>query len=184
MLGCAILRCARCKQPLREPPPAYCPLCGSAVVAALEPSGLIESVEPPARTGIPWEDPSRHGGNLAALFQTIRLLVVEPRDFFSELPPQGNLVRALVFGVAAACFGFMSWLASVFLFAWLSSLADPNEKAAVVKGFASKKLGLGADAAGAAFDAVAERMKDAAAKHRVTFYYLLAEQSDTLKKLV
>ena len=64
------------------------------------------------------------------------------------------------------------------------AVADPNEKAAVVKGFASKKLGLGADAAGAAFDAVAERMKDAAAKHRVTFYYLLAEQSDTLKKLV
>ena len=65
----------------------------------------------------------------------------------------------------------------------LVSTSDPSELETIKKGFASKKLGLDGDAADAAMGKVAERMKGDRTKERVTFYYLLAEESNTLDKL-
>jgi hypothetical protein len=50
-------------------------------------------------------------------------------------------------------------------------------------GFASKKLGLSADAADKAMAAVCEKMKADRMKSRVTFYYLLAEETGTMAHL-
>ncbi|MGE0315213.1 MAG: DUF2853 family protein [Lautropia sp.] len=65
----------------------------------------------------------------------------------------------------------------------LVSGSDPAELKRVVDGFAFKKLGLAPDVAGEAVKKVAETMKGERAKSRVTFYYLLAEQTGTLGKL-
>src|SRR5574340_207956 len=62
------------------------------------------------------------------------------------------------------------------------SSTDPEELARIRAGFAAKKLGLQPDAADAAIKAVAEQMKGVHNKHRVTFYYLLAEKTGTLEK--
>lgn len=61
--------------------------------------------------------------------------------------------------------------------------SDPNELKTVKEGFAAKKLGLDAEAADAGIAKVLERMKGVRAKHRVTFYYLLAVETGTLGKL-
>jgi hypothetical protein len=66
----------------------------------------------------------------------------------------------------------------------LVATTDPKEVATVRDGFAAKALGLSAEEADAAILAVAEQMKGENFKHRVTFYYLLAENTGTLDKLV
>lgn len=66
----------------------------------------------------------------------------------------------------------------------LVSATDAKELATVREGFAAKKLGLAPEAADAGIAAVALKMKAAPRKSRVTFYYLLAEASGTLGKLV
>lgn len=63
------------------------------------------------------------------------------------------------------------------------SASDPKELATVRDGFAAKKLGLAPDAADAGIKAVIEKMKGDRTKSRVTFYYLLAENTGTLGKL-
>jgi hypothetical protein len=65
----------------------------------------------------------------------------------------------------------------------LVSGTDRSELATVRDGFAAKKLGLAADAADAGIQSVLGKMKDERRKHRVTFYYLLAEATGTLGKL-
>jgi len=65
----------------------------------------------------------------------------------------------------------------------LVASSDPNEIATVRDGFAAKALGLSADEADAGIAKVVERMKGENRKHRVTFYYLLAEETGTLAKL-
>ena len=65
----------------------------------------------------------------------------------------------------------------------LVATSDPKELATVRDGFAAKKLGLTAEAADAGMKAVAEKMKADRTKSRVTFYYLLAENTGTLGKL-
>lgn len=65
----------------------------------------------------------------------------------------------------------------------LVSTTDPKELATVRDGFAAKKLGLDAAAADAGIKMVVEKMKSDRTKHRVTFYYLLAEATGTLGKL-
>jgi len=65
----------------------------------------------------------------------------------------------------------------------LVSCSDPVELGRVRDGFGSKKLGLAGDAADRAIAAVCEKMKDDRQKSRVTFYYLLAEESDTMSAL-
>lgn len=64
------------------------------------------------------------------------------------------------------------------------SASDPEELGRIRVGFAAKKLGLAPEAAGAGIEAVVAKMKDVHYKHRVTFYYLLAEQTGTLDKLI
>ena len=66
----------------------------------------------------------------------------------------------------------------------LVSTSDKEELARVQKGFATKKLGLSADEAQAGMAAVAVRMKGVRTKSRVTFYYLLAEETKSMGKLV
>ena len=65
----------------------------------------------------------------------------------------------------------------------LVSGSDPQELATVRDGFAAKKLGLSAEAADAGIQKVLERLKGERQKHRVVFYYLLAEATGTLDKL-
>jgi hypothetical protein len=64
----------------------------------------------------------------------------------------------------------------------LVSTSDPEELARVQKGFATKKLELSADDANAGIARVAARMKGVKNKSRVTFYYLLAEETKTMGK--
>lgn len=66
----------------------------------------------------------------------------------------------------------------------LVAVTDRSELQTVRDGFATKKLGLGPEAADAAIKAVVEKMAGVPRKSRVTFYYLLAEASGTLDKLV
>lgn len=66
----------------------------------------------------------------------------------------------------------------------LVSATDPKELATVRDGFAAKKLGLAAVAADEGIKAVVEKMKSTKRKSRVTFYYLLAEATGTMSKLV
>lgn len=63
------------------------------------------------------------------------------------------------------------------------SASDPKELETVRKGFASKKLGLEEDAAKAGIEKVCARMQGDGRKHRVAFYYLLAEETGTMDKL-
>ncbi len=65
---------------------------------------------------------------------------------------------------------------------WVS-VTDDAEVKRVVDGFCAKKLGLDAKSAAAAVKAVGEKMKADKTKHRVTVYYLIAEQTKTLSKL-
>lgn len=65
----------------------------------------------------------------------------------------------------------------------LVSASDRAELDRVRDGFAAKKLGLAPDAAANAIKGVCEKMKGDNSKSRVTFYYLLAEASNTLDKL-
>ncbi|MFO1089193.1 MAG: DUF2853 family protein [Hyphomicrobiales bacterium] len=65
----------------------------------------------------------------------------------------------------------------------LVSCTDDKELQRIVTGFAAKKLGLSEAAALGAIKKVCERMKADHTKHRVTFYYLLAEETKTLDKL-
>jgi hypothetical protein len=65
----------------------------------------------------------------------------------------------------------------------LVSGTDPKELATVRDGFAAKKLGLTGEQADAGMVKVLEKMKGERSKSRVTFYYLLAEETGTLGKL-
>ena len=65
----------------------------------------------------------------------------------------------------------------------LVSCSDPEELGRVRVGFAFKKLGLDAAAADAGMAKVCTRMKSDKTKSRVTFYYLLAEETGTMAKL-
>jgi hypothetical protein len=65
---------------------------------------------------------------------------------------------------------------------WVS-VKDEAEVKRVVDGFCAKKLDLDAKTAKAAVMQVGEKMKEDRNKHRVTFYYLLAEHTKTLSKL-
>jgi len=61
---------------------------------------------------------------------------------------------------------------------------DQKELDTVKNGFAKKKLELSADDAEAGIKKVCETMKGVRSKSRVTFYYLLAEATGTMNKLV
>ena len=65
----------------------------------------------------------------------------------------------------------------------LVSSSDKTELGRVRDGFAKKKLDLDSDAADAGIAKVCEQMKGTRQKSRVTFYYLLAEQTGTMDKL-
>ncbi len=65
----------------------------------------------------------------------------------------------------------------------LVASSDPEELARVRDGFAAKKLGLTAEAADAGIRKVVDRMKGSNSKGRVTFYYLLAEETGTMARL-
>ncbi|MEM9644694.1 MAG: DUF2853 family protein [Planctomycetota bacterium] len=60
---------------------------------------------------------------------------------------------------------------------------DPKELESIKSGYCSKNLDLDDADAEKAIQAVCERMKGDRKKCRVTFYYLLAEESGTLDRL-
>ncbi len=61
---------------------------------------------------------------------------------------------------------------------------DKSELERIVKGFCAKKLGLDRATATAAVAAVAAKMKASRMKHRVPFYYLLAEHTGKLNLML
>lgn len=65
----------------------------------------------------------------------------------------------------------------------LVSSSDKAELNRVRDGFAKKKLELDADAADAGIAKVCEQMKGVKQKSRVTFYYLLAQATNTMDKI-
>ena len=65
----------------------------------------------------------------------------------------------------------------------LVAVTDKAELDRIRDGFAAKKLELSADEADKGIAAVSEKMKGVNQKSRVTFYYLLAEETGTLGKL-
>jgi energy-coupling factor transporter ATP-binding protein EcfA2 len=65
----------------------------------------------------------------------------------------------------------------------LVSATDPAELGRVRVGFAAKKLGLTPEEADKGMKVVIEKMKADRTKSRVTFYYLLAEATNTMSKL-
>jgi hypothetical protein len=64
------------------------------------------------------------------------------------------------------------------------AVSDAAEVKRVVDGFCAKKLGLAAGPAEAAVKAAGEKMKVDRTKSRVTIYYLIAEATGTMSKLV
>lgn len=60
---------------------------------------------------------------------------------------------------------------------------DPGELDSVRSGYCSKTLDLTPEQTDAAMATVLEKMKGDTAKCRVTFYYLLAQESDTMNRL-
>jgi len=65
----------------------------------------------------------------------------------------------------------------------LVSCSDQDELDRVRKGWCTKKLGLSAADADAAIAKTCEQMKGDRQKSRVTFYYLVAQNSGTLGKV-
>lgn len=65
----------------------------------------------------------------------------------------------------------------------LVSSSDRKELDTVRDGFAAKKLKLDAAAADEGISKVCEQMKASRQKSRVTFYYLLAQHTNTMDKL-
>lgn len=65
----------------------------------------------------------------------------------------------------------------------LVSSSDKAELDRVRDGFAKKKLQLDSDAAEAGIQKVCEQMKGSRQKSRVTFYYLLAQHTNSMDKL-
>lgn len=63
------------------------------------------------------------------------------------------------------------------------AVTDPEEVKKVRDGYCNTNLDLEADEADAAIAKVAEIMKGDTAKCRVTFYYLLAQESDRMHRL-
>ena len=65
----------------------------------------------------------------------------------------------------------------------LVACSDEAEIDRVRKGFATKVLGLDEAASTAIIKSVCEKMKADSTKHRVTFYYLMAESSGKINAL-
>lgn len=63
------------------------------------------------------------------------------------------------------------------------AVSDPSELETVRNGYCSKTLDLTKEDADKAIAAVAEKMKEDNHKCRVTFYYLLAQESDAMHRL-
>ncbi|MEM9366068.1 MAG: DUF2853 family protein [Planctomycetota bacterium] len=61
--------------------------------------------------------------------------------------------------------------------------SDPDELAKIRDNFCSRTLDLSKEEADAAIEKVCARMKGDTAKTRVTFYYLLAVESNTMHRL-
>lgn len=61
---------------------------------------------------------------------------------------------------------------------------DPEELASIKSGYCSKTLDLSDDEADKAMKSVCDIMQGDTAKCRVAFYYLLAQESDSMDRLV
>ena len=72
-------------------------------------------VEPPPAI-IPWEDPSRPWP--AALVETLRLMIVSPRQAFERVPPRGDVLRPVIYAL------LLGWLGLFFTSVWELTLGS------------------------------------------------------------
>lgn len=110
--------CPRCREPLADPPEAFCPRCGAAVEREPEPAappvppGEPAAAEPPPPTpapshGIPWDERARLGFATALVDTTLQVLRA-PSDFYRRMRPAGGVGSALAYAVIVAYFGFVA----------------------------------------------------------------------------
>jgi hypothetical protein len=119
-----MLLCPRCREPLTDPPEAFCPRCGAAVERAVD--GLLPAPEPEAEAeaeaeappvppeapapppppGIPWDDRARLGFTTALVDTTVQVLRA-PGDFYRRMRPTGGVGSALFYAVIVAYAGFV-----------------------------------------------------------------------------
>ena len=91
------MNCARCQQPLPDPPERYCPNCGAEL-------GGGPGVPPPPPAGSPWERRDRIGF-FSALIETTQQVLTQPSAFFRAMSPSGGVASPLLYAVVVGYFG-------------------------------------------------------------------------------
>jgi hypothetical protein len=127
-----MLLCPRCREPLADPPEAFCPRCGAAVEHAVdgvppEPEAVPPvlpdepaAAEPPPPApppGIPWDQSDRLGFATALVDTTVQVLRA-PSDFYRRMRPAGGVGSALAYAVIVGYFGFVATV----LYEWIFQL--------------------------------------------------------------
>lgn len=108
-----MLLCPRCREPLADPPDAFCPRCGAAIDAGPDVSRPAdEPLPPPAEAeapppGIPWDERERLGF-ATALVDTTAQVLRSPADFYRRMRPTGGVGSALAYAVIVAYVGFVA----------------------------------------------------------------------------
>jgi hypothetical protein len=121
-----MLLCPRCREPLTDPPEAFCPRCGAAIEgepdlspprdeapAAEATPPPTPPLPPPAEAaeapppGIPWDDRERLGFATALVDTTVQVLR-SPGDFYRRMRPAGGVGSALAYAVIVAYAGFVA----------------------------------------------------------------------------
>jgi hypothetical protein len=135
-----MILCPRCREPLADPPEAFCPRCGAAVEPAVDgvppepeaaPPVPPEEPAPPPPPGIPWDDRARLGFTTALVDTTVQVLRA-PSDFYRRMRPAGGVGSALAYAVIVAYFGFVATV----LYEWIFQM---------ILGQQAPELGLGAE---------------------------------------
>ena len=109
----SMLLCPRCREPLADPPDAFCPRCGAAIDAGPDVSRPAdEPLPPPAEAeapppGIPWDERERLGF-ATALVDTTAQVLRSPADFYRRMRPTGGVGSALAYAVIVAYVGFVA----------------------------------------------------------------------------
>ena len=115
------MQCSMCGHEFeRTPSHHYCPSCGESLPSE-DPLRNQEEEAGSTRVQIPWEN-NEERGLIKPFFQTVRMVLLHPRDFFRAMPRSGGYGDPLAFGIAA---GWIRVLAVAVLVALLSSLAPP-----------------------------------------------------------
>jgi hypothetical protein len=118
--------CPHCQYPLTEPPPRFCPSCGSDL-------GLAPAAPPPVPgagiTGTPWER-RRSIGFGSALAETAQKVLTSPEAFFRAMPVTGGIGDPLLYGLIVSYVGLVAGAvySAVFNVTFGSALAGLGER--------------------------------------------------------